>query len=154
MIPHPASEVTDSVYDKLLHGWLAGELRLVNKGLPRERRSLDELLLQERPAIRCTDGSEQPVKRNELRLLSDLLEEKERKSLLLPILIEMTGDETEAVVLCRSDIELKVLTSILGMRLNYERPGRVRIYRPQLALLRSKLRTTTQYAFSSSMRND
>lgn len=150
----PASEITDSAYDKLLHGWLAGELRLVNKGLPRERRRLSDLLLQDRPAIRCTDGSEQPVKRAELRLLSELLEDKDRESLLLPILIEMTGDETEAVVLCPTDVEMKVLSSVLGMRLRYERPGRVRIYRPQLALLRSKLRTTTQYAFSSSILSD
>lgn len=153
-MPEPASEIRDSAYDKLLHGWLAGELRLVNTGLPKERRRLSELLQQDRPAIRCTDGSEQPVKRVELRLLSDILEDTDRESLLLPIIIEMTGNETEAVVLCPTDVEMKVLSSILEMRLSYERPGRVRIYRPQLALLRSKLKTTTQYAFSSSILGD
>jgi len=149
--PDPAREVTDSAYDRLLHGWLTGELRLVNTGLPRQRRRLSELLEQEHPSVGCTDGSVQPFKRMELRLLAEMLDEDEREALLLPILIEMTGDETEAVVLCPSSVEMKVLSSILGMRLRYERPGRVRLYRPQLSLLRSKLRTTTQYAFSTRM---
>ncbi len=151
MVPHPAYEVRDSAYDKPLHGWLTGELRLVNTGLPKERCRLSELLHQEQPSVRCSDGSEQPFKRAELRLLAGLLEEEEQETLLLPILIEMTGNGTEAIVLCPSDVELKVLSSILGMRMNYERPGRVRIYRPQLSLLRSRLRTTTQYAFSTRM---
>ncbi len=149
MAPHPAYDVGDSAYDRLLHGWLPGELRLVNTGLPKERHRLSELLLQERPSVRCSDGSEQPFKRTELNLLAGLLDEEEQETLMLPVLIEMTGNETEAVVLCPSDVELKVLSSVLGMRMKYERPGRVRIYRPQLALLRSRLRTTTQYAFSS-----
>jgi len=149
MHSHLAHEPADSGYDKLLQGWLSGEMRLVNSGLPRERRTLRELLEEEQPSVGCSDGSHQLFKRAELRLLADILDEKERESLLLPILIEMAGDETEAIVLCPSDIELKVVSSVLGMRLSYERPGRVRLYRPQLALLRKKLKTTTQYAFSA-----
>jgi len=147
--PHLTHEPAETGYDKLLQGWLSGEMRLVNSGLPRERRRLSELLAEQQPAIGCSDGSQQMLKRSELGYLADLLDEEEQQTLLLPILIEMAGDETESVVLCPSDVELKVVSAVLGMKMNYEQPGRVRLYRPQLSLLRRKLKTTTQYAFSS-----
>ena len=149
MQAHPAHEPAESGYDRLLQGWLSGEMRLVNSGLPKERRRLSELLGEEQPSVGCSDGSHQLFKRSELRFLSDILDENERDSLLLPILIEMAGDETEAIVLCPSGVELKVISYVLGMHLTYETPGRVRVYKPQLGLLRKKLRTTTQYAFSA-----
>lgn len=149
MHSHLAHEPAESGYDRLLQGWLSGEMRLVNSGLPRERRRLSALLSDEQPSVGCSDGSQQLFKRVELRFLSDILDENEREALLLPILIEMAGDETEAIVLCPSDVELKVISFVLGMHLTYERPGRVRVYKPQLALLRRKLRTTTQYVFSA-----
>ena len=97
----------------------------------------------------CGDGSHHLFKRTELRLLAELLDEADRESLILPMLIEMAGDETEAILLCPSGVELKVVSSILGMNLSCERPGRLRLYRPQLSVLRRKLKTTTQYAFSA-----
>lgn len=145
-LPH---EPAESGYDKLLQGWLTGELRLVNSGLPKKRCNLRELMAEERPSVSCSDGSDQLFKRSELRFLAGLLDENEQDSLLLPILIEMTGAESGAIVLCPSDVELKIVSSVLGMRLSYERPGRVRIYKPQLSLLRRTLKTTTQYAFSA-----
>jgi uncharacterized protein (UPF0216 family) len=147
--PPLAHDYAESGYERLLEGWLSGEMRLVNSGLPRERRFLSELLTNDRPSVSCADGSDQMFKRAELRFLEGLLNEEERAALLLPILIEMTGEETEAMVLCAGDVERKVVSSILGMDMNYERPGRIRLYRPQLSLLRKKLRTTTQYAFSA-----
>lgn len=139
----------ESGYEKLLKGWLSGELRLVNSGLPLRRRTLSQLLADDRPAVPCSDGSDQLFKRAELSLLANMLDDEEQQSLLLPILIEMAGDESEAIVLCPGDVEVKVVSQILGMKLNCERPGRLRLYRPQLGLLRRKLKTTTQYAFSA-----
>jgi uncharacterized protein len=124
-------------------------MRLVNSGLPRKRRFLSELLADDRPFVSCADGSDQMFKRAELQYLAGLLDDEERATLLLPILIEMAGEESEAMLLCAGDVERKVVASILGMELNYERPGRIRLYRPQLSLLRKRLRTTTQYAFSA-----
>jgi uncharacterized protein (UPF0216 family) len=107
------------------------------------------LLADDQPFVSCTDGSQQMFKRAELRLLADLLDEEELELLLLPLIIEMAGDESQAIVLCPTDVERKVVSLVLGMNLACERPGRLRLYRPQLGLLRRKLRTTTQYAFST-----
>ncbi len=144
-----ASEDPRSRYELFLEACLSGELRLVNSGLARERRTLASLLREEHPSVRCSDGSHQALKHAELQSLAAILTEAEQDALLLPIVIEVAGDEHEATVLCTSDVEMKLLSHVLGMPLAYERPGRVRIYRPQLALLRKRLRTTTQYAFSA-----
>jgi len=146
---NPTHELPESGYERLLQGWLVGEMRLVNSGLPRQRRSLSQLLADAQPSVPCSDGSTQMFKRSELRLLSELLNEEEQDALLLPIIIEMAGDETEAIVLCPGEAERKVVSQVLGMHLTCERPGRMRLYKPQLGLLRRKLKTTTQYAFTS-----
>jgi len=138
-----------SRYDTFLEAYLSSELRLVNSSLPRNRRRLSELMEEGHPSVKCADGTQQLFKRTELQYLASVLTEKEQEELLLPIIIEMTGDGTEALVLCPSTAELKVLDAILRMELQYERPGRVRLYRPQLSVLRTRLRTTTQYAFSA-----
>ena len=138
-----------SRYDTFLEAYLSSELRLVNSSLPRARRSLSELLHESHPAVVCADGTHQLLKRVELRFLESILDDEDRQELLLPIIIEMSGDGSEALVLCHSHAELVVLEAVLGMELSYERPGRVRLYRPQLSILRRKLRTTTQYAFSA-----
>lgn len=149
MLPQTSGEPAETGYDRLLQGWLSGEMRLVNSGLPRERRTLSYLLNDSQPSVGCSDGSQQLFKRAELKLLADILDEEERSLLLLPILIEMCGDETEAIVLCPSDVERKVVSYVVGMDLTCDRPGRLRLYRPQLSLLRKRLKTTTQYAFSA-----
>ena len=138
-----------SRYDTFLEAYLSSELRLVNSSLPRNRRRFSEVLNEDHPSIACTDGTQQLLKRTELQYLASVLSEEDREELLLPIIIEMMGDGTEALVLCPGTAELKVLDAVLGMELQYERPGRVRLYRPQLSVLRTKLRTTTQYAFSA-----
>ena len=149
MLPPAVSEETQSRYERFLEAYLSGELRLVNSGLARERRPLAVLLREEHPSVPCSDGSDQALKRTELHFLAGMLDESEQEALLLPILIEVAGSEHEATALCTSDVELKVLSQVLGMPVEYERPGRVRIYKPQLGLLRKKLRTSTQYAFSA-----
>jgi len=149
LCPQTIREDAESRYERFLEAYLSTELRLVNSGLPRARRTLAELLLEEHPSVRCSDGSDQVFKRSELQYLSGVIDASEAAELPLPILIELPGDEHEATVLCSGDGELKVLSKVLDMPLRYESPGRVRIYKPQLGVLRRRLRTTTQYAFSA-----
>ena len=138
-----------SRYERFLETYLSGELKLVNAGLPRARKSLAVLLEEEQPSVLCSDGSQQMMKRAELAYLQGILDEQEQRLLLLPILIEMTGSGNDAIVLCPTDAESKVVAEVLGMMPRQEEPGRVRVYRPQLSVLRRKLRSTTQYAFSA-----
>lgn len=135
-------------YEKSLQRYLSDELRVVNAHLPQHRKLLSELLSEEYPHVLCSDGSVQSFKRKELEYLASLLDEEECQKLLLPILIEVVPNQSEAIVLCPQKIEEKIVSSILDMSLVKVEEG-LRIYRPQLAALRTVLKTTTQYAFSA-----
>jgi len=134
-------------YEKMLQECLRGELRLVNAGLPRNRKSLSDLLDEEYPHVVCSDGSTHSFKKKELEYLASMVNIEEREALLLPLLIELGLPEAEAVIICKGEVEEGVISKVLNMPVTCEQ-GRIRIYKPQLALLRGKLKTTTQYVFS------
>jgi uncharacterized protein (UPF0216 family) len=127
--------------------FLQGELRVLNAQLPRRQKSLSELLREEHPHVLCQDDRAHLFKREELKLLAGLLESGEQERFLLPLLIEVGPKEGEFSVLCRSELEEKVLSRILKMPVPC-RQGRLTLYRPQLGAVRSVLKTTTQYAFT------
>jgi len=169
-----------SRYERMLQGYLSGELRIVNAGLPRSQKTLAVLLREEYPHLLCHDGSTQLIKRKELDYLASMLDAGEQEALLLPMLIELGGDQSQATILCAGEVEEKVISTILNMPLRQGQPlsrtpavppvptsavppasttpaglpvstrerETITIYRPQLALLRKRLKTTTQYLFS------
>jgi len=134
-------------YERMLQECLKGELRVVNAGLPRNQKPLANLLHEEYPHVMCSDGSTHLFKRKELEYLAGLLDTDEQETLLLPILVELGANQAEAAVICEGEAKEKVISKVLNMPVTCEQ-GRIRIYKPQLALLRGKLKTTTQYVFS------
>jgi len=137
-------------YDRMLRQYLTGELRVLNAHLPGKQKSLADLWDEEYPHVLCKDGSAHLFKRKELGYLASLIDSDERKALPLPILIEVTAGRGEMAVLCPGEVEKKVIQKILDMPLDV-REGRVTLYRPQLALVRKRLKTTTQYVFSAQL---
>ena len=170
-VPYSGDE-GQSRYERMLQGYLSGELRIVNAGLPRSQKTLTVLLREEYPHLLCHDGSTQLIKRKELDYLASILDSGEQEALLLPMLIELGGDQSQATILCAGDVEEKVISTILHMPLRQGQPlsrtsavpstpttstglpvstrerETITLYRPQLALLRKRLKTTTQYLFS------
>lgn len=134
-------------YERMLQQCLRSELRLVNAGLPRNQKPLSSLLREEYPHVMCSDGSTHFFKRKELEYLSSMIDTNEQEALWLPMIIELEGHQAEAALICQGEIEEKVTSKVLNMPVTCEQ-GRIRIYRPQLALLRKMLKTTTQYVFS------
>ena len=65
---------------------------------------------------------------------------------MLPILIEVSAGEGEMAVLSTGGVEEKVVAAVLDMPVT-SKQGRIVIYKPQLAVIRKLLRTTTQYVF-------
>ena len=133
-------------YEKMLQECLRGELRVVNAHLPCKQKPLSDLLGEEYPHVLCHDGSTHLFSGKELRYLAGLLDADEQKELLLPILIEVSVGEGEMAVICPRVVEGKVISKILDMPVT-RRQKRIVIYKPQLAILRRLLRTTTQYLF-------
>lgn len=134
-------------YEKILEQCLKGELRVVNAGLPRSQKPLSNLLQEEYPHIACNDGNTHFFKKRELEHLTSILNPDEQKELLLPMLIEVGQNQAETTILCQTDVVQKIITGILNMPVTSEQ-GRITIYKPQLALLRKMLKTTTQYVFT------
>ena len=69
---------------------------------------------------------------------------------MLPMLIETNPDDDKLTVICRGAVEEKVIAGTLGMPVTVKE-RRITIYRPQLAVIRKHLRTTTQYLFSAKI---
>ena len=143
----PQDQVNQSPYDRVLQESVRGELRLVNAGLPRSQERLSNLLIVEYPHVVCQDGSTHSFKRSELEYLASMTGPDEQKALALPMLIELGPDQGDAAIMCEGGVEEKIISKVLDMPVKCEE-RRIRIYKPQLALLRRKLKTTTVYVFS------
>jgi uncharacterized protein (UPF0216 family) len=147
-MPNPLQDETkQSPYEKMLQDCLRGELRIVNTGLPQSQKRLSNLLDEKYPHVVCNDGSTHLFKKSELEYLASMLDTDEQETLPLPMLIELGANQAEAAIICEGKVEEKVISKVLNMRVTCEE-SRIRIYKPQLALLRRKFKTTTVYVFS------
>jgi uncharacterized protein (UPF0216 family) len=143
-------EANQSPYERVLQESVRGELRIVNAGLPKSQARLSDLLNVEYPHVVCHDGSTHSFKRSELEYLASIIHTDERKALALPMLIELGPGQGEAAIICAGGVEEKIISKVLDMPVTCEE-RRIRIYKPQLALLRRKLKTTTVYLFSQKI---
>ncbi|MGB6873924.1 MAG: DUF61 family protein [Dehalococcoidia bacterium] len=153
-MPKPLQdEAKQSPYEKMLQDCLRGELRVVNTGLPQSQKrqskenKLFYLLTEKYPHVVCNDGSTHLFKKSELEYLASMLDTDEQKALPLPMLIELGANQAEAAIICEGKVEEEVISKALNMPVTCEE-RRIRIYKPQLALLRRKFKTTTVYVFS------
>ena len=147
-MPNPLQDETkQSPYEKMLQDCLRGELRIVNTGLPQSQKRLSNLLDEKYPHVVCNDGSTHLFKKSELEYLASMIDTDEQKALPLPMLIELGANQAEAAIICEGKVEEKVISKALNMPVTCE-GKRIRIYKPQLALLRRKFKTTTVYVFS------
>lgn len=140
----------DLPYERILQECLTGELKVLNAHLPARQKNLSSLLEEEYPNVLCNDGSIHLFKRKELEYLAGITSSDEHKLLMLPILIQIDTGRSETKVLCPGDAEKKLIQSVLDMPLDFQE-GAARIYRPQLNVLRRRLKTTTQYLYSPQL---
>jgi uncharacterized protein (UPF0216 family) len=143
----PPVQSGQSPYEKVLQNCLRGELRVVNAGLPQSQKRLSDLLNEKYPYVICNDGSTHLFKKSELEYLASMIDAEEQKALPLPLLIEIGANQAETAIICEGKIEEKVISKALNMPVTCQE-RRIRIYKPQLALLRRKFKTTTVYVFS------
>lgn len=138
--------VSELPYERLLQESLKGELRIVNAHLPSKQKPLSDLLGEEYPHVVCNDGSTHLFSRKELKYLASLIDTDEQKALLLPMLIEVGVGQGEMAVICPGEVVEKVMAKVLDMPIT-PRQKKITIYKPQLAIVRKVLKTTTQYLF-------
>ncbi|HET57029.1 MAG TPA: DUF61 family protein [Deltaproteobacteria bacterium] len=126
--------------------YLYNEFRAINAHVPRRRKSIEELLGESAPQIDCGDGSTHFFRKKELHLLADMLDDEERKDFMLPMLIEVSSRDNSYAVPSPRGTEAKVLSKICGTNLSPVM-NRVTLFKPHLSVIRSSLKTCTQYIF-------
>jgi len=120
------------------------ELSKLNVHLPVRRLSLREALSSSKPQVVARDGSVHTFKREELELLAGLLPQADRDKLQLPILIALEPKLGRGTARISGEAEVKVVSQVLEKE---PAARELLIYRPEVAILRRKLPTTTQYLF-------
>jgi uncharacterized protein (UPF0216 family) len=124
----------------------------LNDHLPKEYKTLDELLSMDSPSVKARDGGEIIFDRGELELLAQLIPKELYGQLRLPIVLlrrvdlgpgtfSLSGGKVEAY------LALKLLGQVDVNLDEVELP--IYIYRPQVQELRRKLRTLTVIGFAT-----
>jgi uncharacterized protein (UPF0216 family) len=124
----------------------------LNDHLPKEYKTLDELLSMDSPSVKARDGGEIIFDRGELELLAQLIPKELYSQLRLPIVLlrrmdlgpgtfSLSGGKVEAY------LALKLLGQVDVNLDGVELP--IYIYRPQVQELRRKLRTLTVIGFAT-----
>ncbi|MEL7671936.1 DUF61 family protein [Methanobacterium sp.] len=114
----------------------------LNRHLPRRRKTLAELLREERPHVLGADGTRHRFKNAELKKIASIIDKEDYKKLKLPIYIEIESLTSGAKI--AGDIESSIICKILKID---PCKRELFIYRPQIKELRIEFPTTTQYIF-------
>ncbi|MDY6958381.1 MAG: DUF61 family protein [Halobacteriota archaeon] len=120
-------------------------IQSLNKHLPPKRKTLGALLAEDKPRVFDKEGSSHRFKKDELRLIAEIIPEKYHELVRLPIYIEMTPDYGSGTAVIRGYHNCSIVQSVLDME--KEKTDEIIIYRPDVRRLRQVLKTTTQYSF-------
>lgn len=120
------------------------ELGRLNVHLPEKRITLKSALSSDRPFVKTKDGRLHYFKKEELEHLSKLLPEAEWSHLSLPIFISLEPRLGRGAAKINGSAEARVIGKILGKEINGDE---LIVYRPEIAVIRRRLATTTQYLF-------
>ena len=131
----------------MLRMLLAEELRIANKHLPTQRRSLSQLLAMDHPHVVLRDGTLHFFRKRELLELRRYVTDDEAEKLMLPIIVVLRPDMGEGVAVVQDEIGARVVAKILGIEPRYP----LYVYRPQIARLRELFDTVIQIAILPSL---
>lgn len=105
----------------------------INAHLPKNRKSLKQLLIEEEPYVETIEGSKHFFKRRELEKASETIPEKFHEAMLLPILIIRRFERGKGIfTVSGSDVEKQIIKEILGLHEAAYHRDEVTIYRVQI----------------------
>ncbi|MDI6885594.1 MAG: DUF61 family protein [archaeon] len=131
-------------------------VKALNMHLPGERKTLFDLLDEDKPVVQGRDQSMHRIKREELEEIARLIPKEEYKNLRLPIYIELTSDYGRGIARIQGRLDCEIVRRILGEgregseeqhEKESEKGDEIFIYRADVRRLRRRLPTTTEYAF-------
>lgn len=114
----------------------------LNMHLPRKRKTLAELLEEDKPHVIGADGVRHRFRNDEIKKIASLINTKHHKNLKLPIYIEI--DTTTSGARIAGKLETQIVCKILKLD---PCKKELFIYRPEMKELRKEFPTVTQYIF-------
>lgn len=123
---------------------LKKQILSLNRHVPKQRKSLAELLKEEKPHVVGADGARHRFKKDELLKLSQMIPESEHRKLKLPLYLEIRSTTSGARISGR--LESEIISKMSNTKLE-PYTNEVFIYKPHMKILRSEFPTTTQYLF-------
>jgi uncharacterized protein (UPF0216 family) len=139
--------------DRALDAVLGHELRKINTHLPKQRRSLTELLRLNDPTVEATDGSAIVLKRADLEELARIVPAEYQDRLKLPIIIMRRMDLGRSTYSVSGErVEEFTVKKILGLTNDeyyqmYKEQEPAYLYRPQVTELLRKFHSIFVIAF-------
>ena len=121
---------------------LKKQILSLNRHLPHQRKSLKELLEEDKPHVVGVDGTRQRFKTSEIKKIAEMIPIDQHHLLKLPIYLEIESQTSGTRI--SGKLELKVVCHILNLK---DCTSEKYIYRPEMRIIRKELPTTTQYIF-------
>lgn len=119
------------------------QIMILNRHVPRRRKTLQELLKEDKPHVVGSDGTRHRFKRVELEKIASMIPEELWGRLKLPIYIEIDSERSGSRI--KGKLECSLVSQILGK--DDDGGEEIYIYRPDIRVVRQELATTSQYIF-------
>ena len=121
---------------------LKKQIMVLNRHLPRRRKTLKELLGEERPHVLSNDGTRHRFKKKELDKIASFISPDKWGQLKLPLYIEISSEMNGSRI--KGKLECRVVCRILEKE---DCGEEIYIYRADVKVVRRELPTTSQYIF-------
>ena len=121
---------------------LKKQIMVLNRHLPRRRKTLKELLGEERPHVLGNDGTRHRFKKKELDKIASFISPDKGGQLKLPLYIEISSEMNGSRI--KGKLECRVVCRILEKE---DCGEEIYIYRADVKVVRRELPTTSQYIF-------
>ncbi|AGK61807.1 Uncharacterized protein conserved in archaea [Archaeoglobus sulfaticallidus PM70-1] len=129
---------------------LAKMIEAMNKHMPARRKTLKEMLNEDEPSIKARDGNEYIIEKDELKFISEYVDELDWDKFNIPIILEMNDLHGETVVFIRDKLHQEFMRKAFGFD-RYVRDVMM-IYLYEMRKVRRALRTASQVVFKVSFR--
>ncbi len=126
-------------------------IQVMNTHLPVKRKTLKQLLSEDKPHVRNLDGSNHSFDKKELDLIASIVPEFEYNKLKLPIYLEMSSLMERGTIKISGRIESSIISRILHEgeeKIKSNDIDSMIVYYPHLPKIRKSLSTTTQFMFT------
>ncbi len=131
-------------YDRLLSTLWRNDIKNINDHLPKSQKYFNELVNEKNPSVNSVSGDKIIFREADLTSLGKLLDENEKKSLKLPIILIRRVDLGSGVYsVSGGGLEIKVLNRMLaevGEKYSLD-PQHPYLYKPLVYILKRKFGT-------------